>query len=405
MKLHNIAANNLRRRKGKMAFVTIGLAVGIATVVTLITLTNSMSQDIGKKMDEFGANILITPQSNDLSMSYGGISLGRVTFDQKEIREEDLRKISEIRNNRNISVVSPKVLGGVTAAGKNVLLVGVDFEKELKMKQWWEIFGSAPKASNEVLLGSQAADSLHVMHGEEVEISGEKFKVSGVLNQTGSQDDSLILMPLKKAQKLLGKEGKISIVEVAALCSGCPIGDMVTQMAEKLPEAKVSAIQQVVESPSDAGSIQEILLRHLGGRRLHRLPHRLRHDDGERQRADHGDRRLPRHRIQEEACHADHPPRGDGVERPCGHSGICRRHGCGEDRSPLHRGGQESGSGVGPAFGCRGCSAGLRRGYRGDTLSRPACGEDGPDGSPSGSIAAHAFCRSRRRASGCSCAA
>jgi putative ABC transport system permease protein len=248
MKLHNIAANNLRRRKGKMAFVTIGLAVGIATVVTLITLTNSMSQDIGKKMDEFGANILITPQSNDLSMSYGGISLGRVTFDQKEIREEDLHKISEIRNNRNISVVSPKVLGGVTAAGKNVLLVGVDFEKELKMKQWWEIFGSAPKASNEVLLGSQAADSLHVMHGEEVEISGEKFKVSGVLNQTGSQDDSLILMPLKKAQKLLGKEGKISIVEVAALCSGCPIGDMVTQMAEKLPEAKVSAIQQVVES-------------------------------------------------------------------------------------------------------------------------------------------------------------
>jgi putative ABC transport system permease protein len=248
MKLHNIAANNLRRRKGKMAFVTIGLAVGIATVVTLITLTNSMSQDIGKKMDEFGANILITPQSNDLSMSYGGISLGRVTFDQKEIREDDLPKIMAIRNSKNISVVSPKVLGGATVGGKNVLLVGVDFEKELKMKQWWEIFGSAPKASNEVLLGSQAADTLHVMHGEEVEISGERFKVSGVLNQTGSQDDSLIIMPLKKAQKLLGKEGKISIVEVAALCAGCPIGDMVTQIAEKLPEAKVSAIQQVVES-------------------------------------------------------------------------------------------------------------------------------------------------------------
>ena len=36
--------------------------------------------------------------------------------------------------------------------------------------------------------------------------------------------------------------------EVAALCSGCPIGDMVVQIAEKLPDAKVSAIQQVVES-------------------------------------------------------------------------------------------------------------------------------------------------------------
>lgn len=248
MKLHNIAANNLRRRKGKMAFVTIGLAVGIATVVALITLTNSMSQDIGRKMDEFGANILITPQSNDLSMSYGGISLGRVTFDQKEIREEDLAKIAQIRNRANISAVSPKVLGGVTVGGRNILLVGVDFDKELKMKQWWDIFGAPPKAANEVLLGSQAAGSLHVMQGEKVKISGETFTVSGVLNQTGSQDDSLILMPLKKAQKLLHKEGKISLVEVAALCSGCPIDDMVTQIAEKLPDAKVSAIRQVVES-------------------------------------------------------------------------------------------------------------------------------------------------------------
>ena len=248
MKLRHIAFNNLRRRKAKMAFVVVGLAVGIATVVTLITLTESMSQDIGRKMDEFGANILITPQSTDLAMSYGGISLGRVTFDQKEIREEDVAKIRDISNRENIAAVSPKVLGGVRAGGKNALLVGVDFDQELKMKQWWEIFGAAPKGEGEVLLGTQVADALQVMNGENIEINGRTFTVTGVLNATGSQDDSLILMPLKEAQKLLGKEGEISIVEVAALCSGCPIGDMVTQIAEKIPDAKVSAIQQVVES-------------------------------------------------------------------------------------------------------------------------------------------------------------
>jgi len=46
MKLHNISINNLRRRKAKMAFLTIGLMVGIATIVTLITLTNSMSSEL-----------------------------------------------------------------------------------------------------------------------------------------------------------------------------------------------------------------------------------------------------------------------------------------------------------------------------------------------------------------------
>jgi putative ABC transport system permease protein len=246
MKLHNISINNLRRRKAKMAFLTIGLMVGIATIVTLVTLTNSMSSDIERKMDEFGANILITPANRDLSMSYGGITLGGVTFDQREIREEDLAKIATIRNSKNISTISPKVLGGVRVAGKNLLLVGVNFDAELKLKQWWQIFGEVPKTGNELLLGSDAAKALGVMSGDTVSIKGEQFKVSGILDQTGSQDDSLIFAPFKKVQKLLGKEGKIALVEVAALCSGCPIADMVTQIAEKLPDARVSAIQQVV---------------------------------------------------------------------------------------------------------------------------------------------------------------
>jgi len=247
MKLHTISINNLRRRKAKMAFLTIGLTVGIATIVTLITLTRSMSSDIERKMDEFGANILVTPQSNGLAMNYGGISLGGVTFDQREIREEDLAKIKTITNHKNISAISPKVLGGIKINNHDVLLVGVNFVSELKMKQWWKVFGNEPKSEHDLLLGSDASKVLNVSPGDQLTIKGENFTVAGVLEQTGSQDDALVFSSLKKAQKLLGKEGKISMAEVAALCSGCPIGDMVTQIAEKLPDAKVSAIQQVVE--------------------------------------------------------------------------------------------------------------------------------------------------------------
>jgi len=248
MNLHNIALNNLRRRTARMAFLTVGLAVGIASVVTLVTLTRSMSHDIERKMEEFGANILVTPRSTDLAMNYGGISLGGVTFDQQEIRQDDLARIKEIKNHQNISAISPKVLGGIKVNGRDALLVGVDFAAELKMKQWWAIFGEAPKADGELLLGSDAAKVLDVTPGDPLVIKGESFKVAGVLEQTGSQDDSLVFATLPKAQGLLGKKGKITLVEVAALCSGCPIGDMVVQIAEKLPDAKVSAIQQVVAS-------------------------------------------------------------------------------------------------------------------------------------------------------------
>jgi putative ABC transport system permease protein len=247
MKLHTISINNLKRRKSKMAFLTIGLMVGIATIVTLVTLTRSMSSDIERKMDEFGANILITPQSNGLSMNYGGISLGGVSFDQREILEADLATIKNIQNRKNISAISPKVLGGITINNHDVLLVGVHFESELKMKQWWKVFGGEPNSDHDLLLGTDASKVLNVSPGDKLVIKGETFTVTGVLEQTGSQDDSLVFASLGKAQKLLGKEGKITLAEVAALCSGCPIGDMVTQIAEKLPDAKVSAIQQVVE--------------------------------------------------------------------------------------------------------------------------------------------------------------
>lgn len=247
MKLHTISINNLKRRKAKMAFLTIGLMVGIATIVTLVTLTRSMSSDIERKMDEFGANILITPQSNGLAMSYGGISLGGVSFDQREILEADLARIKTITNHKNISTISPKVLGGLKVGTRDVLLVGVNFDSELKMKQWWKVFGDTPKNQGELLIGSDAANILNLNPGDELMLKGESFKVAGVLDQTGSQDDSLVFASLPKAQKLLNKEGKITLAEVAALCSGCPIGDMVTQIAEKMPDAKVSAIQQVVE--------------------------------------------------------------------------------------------------------------------------------------------------------------
>ena len=206
-----------------------------------------MSGDLERKMDEFGANILITPQQNGLSMSYGGISLGGVTFDQKEIQESDLALIGTIANHKNISTVAPKVLGSVQVGKRQVLLVGVQFDKELKLKQWWKLFGEAPKGADQLLLGSDAARVLNVMTGDFLDIQGERFKVAGILDQTGSQDDSLIFAQLGVAQRLLHKQGRINLVEVAALCSGCPIGDMVLQIAEKLPGAKVSAIQQVVE--------------------------------------------------------------------------------------------------------------------------------------------------------------
>lgn len=247
MKLHNIAINNLRRRKVKVCFLVMGLMVGVAAIVALLTTTRLMEEDIAHKMDEFGANIVITPKTEGLSLTYGGLSLGGVSFDQKEILESDLQAVKSIKNADNIRLVSPKVFGVFEQGDKKALVVGVDFTQELALKKWWEIVGLKPASDTDVLVGREAADRFGLRVGLPLAINGQTFKVAGVLKQTGSQDDSLIFMALPVVQKLFNKEGKVGMVEVAALCKNCPISDIVEQLSEKIPAAKVTAIQQVVE--------------------------------------------------------------------------------------------------------------------------------------------------------------
>ena len=200
MKPYQIALKNLLRRPARMFFLTVALAVGLAAVVALMTLSNSMTADIEMTMDQFGANILITPKSNDLALSYGGISLGRVSFDQKELDPSVLPRIKTIKNHENVAVVAPKVLGAVQVKGRDLLLVGVDFEAELRLKRWWRLNGSEPAAADDALLGSAAAKVLGVKTGERLEVAGRWFNVAAVLDETGSQDDSLLFVPLAAAR-------------------------------------------------------------------------------------------------------------------------------------------------------------------------------------------------------------
>jgi putative ABC transport system permease protein len=231
-----------------MAFLVVGLLVGVATVVALLSITTAMNADIQHKMEHYGANILLTPKSNDLSLSYGGISLGGVSVDTRELKQGDLSRIDTIPNNRNIAAVAPKVLGAVEVNGEQVLFMGIDDKVEFHLKRWWTVDGEPIRQPDQLVAGSKVAQRLNLVPGDTVTLQGEEFTISGVLKETGSQDDSLLIASLPTAQRLLNKEGRVSFVEVAALCGDCPVDDMVKQISSVLPGVKVNAIQQVVKT-------------------------------------------------------------------------------------------------------------------------------------------------------------
>lgn len=258
MKLYNISLQSLRRRKSRTAFLIIGLLLSVASFVTLYVVSENVNKSVSENLDEFGANMIITPRTDGLNLNYGGISVTGLTFENNNLSQDDIEKIKTIKNKDNLSVIAPKLFNSVSinnpngSGAINVVVAGVNFNDEIRLKKWWRVTGKYPSQENEILMGSEASKLLEIKLNQKTSLNGEEFLISGILEETGSQDDGLIFLDLKKSQELFNKKNELSLIEIAARCYDCPIEEIVRQASGKLPGAKVTAIKQSIESKMTA---------------------------------------------------------------------------------------------------------------------------------------------------------
>lgn len=251
MQLKDIAINNLRRRKTKMIFMIFGMVFGIATVVTLFTITSAMEAGMNKKFQEAGLKVAVTPKTNTLSFAVGGITVASgVSYDVKEIHESAVAEIKKIQDIGKVRVIAPKVLGTAEINKRKVLVAGIDFPAELKIKSWWTIVagGRQPELDNEVLIGSRLGMLLKKQPGEEIMVKGQSFKISGVLDETGSDEDGIIFMKLATAQKLLQKEHVYSLVEINTERDEAAMNRIMGEIARQLPDTRVKQVKEANEA-------------------------------------------------------------------------------------------------------------------------------------------------------------
>ena len=301
--------------------------LGVASIVALYKVSVAVGEGFEKKLTAFGANIIISPKRETLTVSYGGIPLGDMLMDEGRLPlAPALSGIRGIALSDRLSVVAPKLVGIVRHEDKPLALVGVDFPQELELKQFWNVQGhfpgekangksddsipgmdkssrssmalpfapeehapghaanSAPgepqatvpgmssdaahssmtpdsstaahspasstmSGANEVLAGSALAKRLGLVPGSHLQLGQDGhagLMVSGVLHPTGSDDDNVLFVSLPIAQALLHADDSASFIEVAALCSACPIEDIVSELQAALPGVDVKALRHVV---------------------------------------------------------------------------------------------------------------------------------------------------------------
>jgi putative ABC transport system permease protein len=274
MQLYHIILNNIRRRKLKMLFVLFGMVIGIATMVSVYTIVDSMKKEMTRKVSEYGVNMVITPNSGGLTFSYGGITLPEIMYDVEQLNMDDVAKLSNLQSKDMIRVVAPKLLGIANLnTGERVNVVGASIKEEFSIKPWLTITGVESEktaqqstvekdmeyekldlirqdldlinlADNQIIVGSVLAETIKVKNGDKLEISGREFEVKYILNESGSVEDKQLIMNLGSAQEVLGRPGEVTLIDMSVDYLKGSEEVLLAEIKEDLPSSQVSSQRQ-----------------------------------------------------------------------------------------------------------------------------------------------------------------
>lgn len=274
MDIYNISLNNLRRRKLKMFFVLLGIAIGISTVVSIYSIVDSMKREMFRQVSGFGVNITITPDSGSLAFSYGGIILPEIMYHVEQLTNKDVTALSKVPSKNMIKVVAPKLLGMQHLEnGHKVVVVGANLPQEFTVKPWLRLTDEVQEqvttiitgdkemeiapidisrqdlqrlqiGDDEVILGAILAHNIGVQQGEVLKIGNSTFRVNGILLESGTAEDQKILMNLKASQELLNRPNEITIIDMAVDYSAGSEEKLLSEIGKALPNAKVTSLRQ-----------------------------------------------------------------------------------------------------------------------------------------------------------------
>lgn len=268
MKLHHIVAKDLVRRKKRVLYAALGVVIGIMTVVGILTIALAGEQRIMAQLEKYGPNLTVVPAISNVDMKLGGMSLGTLSVGENYIPEEkipevraiadgEIRRALEIEEEEDIATIAPKLFINTKINDVSTMVVGVRPVDELAIKTWWRVGqGAYFNGDKQVLAGPIAADLLRLNVGGEIALNGSNLTVTGILEETGADDDYQLFVPLGTLQRAFDKQGLVSSLDIRALCNACPVEFIADGINNNIPGVRAVAVKQV--AASEMGMMERI---------------------------------------------------------------------------------------------------------------------------------------------------
>jgi putative ABC transport system permease protein len=208
-----LAFRNLGRRPLRSFLAVSGLAMAIAVLTCLWAFGHGYERALSTELDRMGMQMMLVP----LGCPYDAAA--RVLKGKTLENSLPDSALEDARRDPAVAVAAPLLLAAIpnTGAGRTDMWVGLD-QTALSLKPWWKAKTGSPWFSGEdsVILGCDAAEVEMRAPGDLFfsPETGQKLRVVGVLERSGTSDDSLFFVPLSTAQKMFGQSKRLTAVAI-----------------------------------------------------------------------------------------------------------------------------------------------------------------------------------------------
>lgn len=245
----SFALKTFKVRRIRSSLTILGIFIGIAAIVSLISIGQGLEKAISQQFEQLGTNkLIVSPAGSFFGMTGEAVS---------ELTEKDLDIIK-------------KTQGVSEAGGMLYKFAKVKFNEEVEYtwviglpldesRRIIEEIGTFKIASGRELKESDKYKSMvgirlaeadffdqEVGIGDRLEIESQKFSVVGSLGRIGNpQDDAQVYIPLDTAREVLGEATKLDFIMVEAV-KGISISEVAENIQKELRE-----FRQVKEKEED----------------------------------------------------------------------------------------------------------------------------------------------------------
>lgn len=218
------ALDSLMANKMRAVLTMLGVIIGVAAVIALMSIGNGLSASITSEIQSFGTNLLTISTDTDNSDGYQTLSMSDVAALSDSLNAPALGEVAA-----NVQGVQEVVNGSNSI---QTTVAGIT-ENYLTVNNLAEFQSGAGFTQNDVdtknrvaVLGSEAAVDLFETEypvGQSVKINGVSYEVIGVLAESGSgfnNTDSNLFVPISTAQSRLyterTREGEKAVTIITA---------------------------------------------------------------------------------------------------------------------------------------------------------------------------------------------